>query len=437
MAIQLAQDSYLILGQQDGYGQDNRIQAAGTQHTAFGTGNKGNISEHLFSFVNCNFQLQSPPIDVGAEEINRSAAPQKLEQNMISVAGSLVTFFKKNGMRAWWTAISGTNAAATASTDESLRAAADVTGGTAVTTVTDPTDGPAKLTFGFTAASGAGTIEVIGTDQSGRALTEVIEYADTATEAVSEHYYQTVDSFEFSGDEADVTLTANKNLNHYQFDILPDAPDPFTIEVVRDTIASTYFDMIPNTVAISLGSLAQLEMGFIGGGGFPGQNIAGGTTPTDISSGFEQQKEGAYPQWGAALTLEGTTIPMSDITFNFDRTLEHPAFVNNTRFYQQPEATGRRTTALTGTISYETDDYDNAFYDNVVYDSGSTELAFFYPEYGGAEHQTKITFGRLQLSSFSEPEINTFGRLLQTLQFQVLPTVGDDNEWKVEVWEEM
>ena len=76
-----------------------------------------------------------------------------------------------------------------------------------------------------------------------------------------------------------------------------------------------------------MGSLAQLEMGFIGGGGFPGQNLAGmqynGTTSnaTDVSSGFEQQKEGAYPQWGAALTLDGTAIPMSDITFNFDRTL--------------------------------------------------------------------------------------------------------------------
>ena len=214
----------------------------------------------------------------------------------------------------------------------------------------------------LTSATGAGSIEISGTDQLNRDIDETISFATPGTHA-STKYFRTIDSIVLKGVGGTPSWTVEVVPDSYKhvFSLSDNIPAYKSMEMVYggDTPV-THVGLCPNNVSISFGQFIGLQLGMIGRRYYEGQNLLGGSDKTDTSAWTNPRELGAsMTDIGVLVDIDGTYYFCSTISWDMNQNLTQPATIYGARdAFQRSlirDPAGRQLTCAF-TLDYDVED---------------------------------------------------------------------------------
>ena len=317
----------------------------------------------------------TPTFDLYEDQRNTGFAGRtKPEQGLLGVEGSIEIPLTETHLGAILKWIMGNAPVATQLADDYVigasGSAVSVTVNTAQTPATgkQPKDlveepvGIGKIKVTLTSATGAGSIEISGTDQLNRDIDETISFATPGTHE-STKYFRTIDSIVLKGVGGTPSWTVEVVPDEYKyvFSLSDNIPAYKTMEMVYggDTPV-THVGLCPNNVSISFGQFIGLQLGMIGRRYYEGQNLLGGSDKTDTSAWTNPRELGAsMTDIGVLVDIDGTYYFCSTISWDMNQNLTQPATIYGARdAFQRSlirDPAGRQLTCAF-TLDYDVED---------------------------------------------------------------------------------
>ena len=301
---------------------------------------------------------------------------------------------------------------------------------------------PGTLIFSYAAsAQGPGSIAISGTDQNGFAISETISVSTATTPpplTTSAKFYQTVDVLGVTLDgftvANSVVIYADRDTTTHTFSLADAIGNGLTIEGVKGSIPNTYHGMLVNQLQVTAGPTMQMTYSMIGRRGILRQNLLGNsvasdpgalfTYPHDNLDGFAMTED-VHAGWGLGVMLDSSVFPVADYNMTFNNQLAHPPRMAGERTRQKPVRTGLRE--ITATLSMDYDDVANIPDWDAKFEADNTfpmtVSNVLLPD-AGREYRMDWYFQRVELVSYTDPEVNGPGDITQTLELKILASAA-------------
>ena len=459
-----------------------------TYSAAIGVDQKHVLTDKLcptvFEFVSSAIVNESTQII--PERISPTAAAIKNQDGMVQVSGDFNMHLHVGGMLLFWKYIlMDSNPRQVRAATTPIANALTVTGTLAappgnrqlsiitdLVTTTDPY--PKRITLNFVPGTTdhVTCVTIKGTDQNDRVLEEVVPVSSSssAIDVTTTNYFKTIlpRGVSFNGSTTPTVRAslagAGTDYNHQQritFNNRDELLHGLTAEINKGDTPNVYTGLQVSSASLTYAENIDLTLSFMGYQGYLRQNLLGdsfaltGTPPaptvdfTRIDTtgyDFKRLAEDTYKSWGSAVRVyndddcddDATSpnnfiIPVTDVTFNINHNLEYPVRYWGQRFQRKPTRTAKREVTVDCTTDFtKEDDYGGYFFDNRVFDNA--DLLLVYTPYGGAYYETLIKLGRVQFTTYTDPEVSDQGPLLQTLNLKSLPSSsGRSDEVTVDI----
>lgn len=428
------------------FGSDSYVLAA--KQTAWNTKATAISNSKIFEIVSCSIAEEMSPIEVPRSKGNPS--PTAPERGFSDVTGDIVFNIMNSHLGLWLANLlaSDTTAASTDFTSKDLSATASltagatvlsataVTNGTAITTFTASIDtllapiapvDVANLDFTFaTASSTAGTLTIVGTEQTNKVITEVLTVPASDTEVTSEYAFKSVTSVTPAGltGAGNMTIEVNPGRHEHVFSkVGADTDEYLTLEVLKGQNApTTYQDVRVNNMTLNFGDVLNLTFGCFGSRAFHGQAVDGTSTPTSLTS-FDRPDGRAALGWGTQFTIDGTLYAISSAGFEFNQSLEYPETENYGQPYRLPLVrTGNRVATLSATPDFIPGEN---YADSALGDTFDVSILAVLRPFRGKHSSIEFRLPMARMTSIPDPEVSGQGLITKEFTFAGF---GEDND---------
>ena len=216
---------------------------------------------------------------------------------------------------------------------------------------------PVEITVtGTIAANKKGLLRIRGTDQYNRLLVEDIDFLDNYNDAkTSVNYFKTVESVLLANADGNVagdnlpasglTWRVRSRPVNYKYEFpMTSARTPFygmEVDYGGGDII-TFLGLVVNQITMNFGEIIGLSVDLMGREARDGENLIGGTTPTDITgTAWKRPKQNLATNMGVELWVDGEQFFCSTLSFNMNQNYGFPetSFGSRTVFRRQPAHT--------------------------------------------------------------------------------------------------
>lgn len=317
-----------------------------------------------------------------------------------------------------------------------VRAAAAYTAGTALGAIpaamqphmliADPVDA-GQLSFVFASATGAGSIDVVGTDQLDNDIDEIIAF-DTPGTHQSTKYYKTITSVTPRGAVSGGTLaiTCATGLFQHELTVQEKLTNGADIELVKGGIPSTYLDVHVASATLNIGEFITLAMTMIGRNGLTRKNISGAKTPSSVT-GYDRFNGNVNLGFQTLFKVDDEIFPLISGGLEFSQNLEVAERLYRSLFALGVQrAPGTRTARITADIDYTEDaDFDARTEGDVI----KAELSTAHLPGGGKHTSITFLFEQAVVVQYPDPGLAA-GAIPQSLDIRGF-TTGAGSEMKI------
>ena len=400
----------------------------------------------IFSFRSNDI---TPTFDLYEDQRNTGFAGRtKPEQGLLGVEGSIEIPLTETHLGSIFKWLMGNPPVVTRLADDYMigasGAAVFVTVGTAQAPATgkQPKDlvvspveiGQIRVTL--TSATGAGSIEISGTDQLNRDIEETISFGTPGTHT-STKYFRTIDSILLKSVSGTVMWTVEvvPDTYKYVYSLSDDIPAYKSMEVVYGgETPVTHTGLCPNNASISFGQFIGLQLGTLGRRYYEGENLVGGSEKTDTSAWTNARMLGAsMTDIGVLINIDGTYYFCSTISWDMNQNLTQPATAYGARdaFRRSlvRDTAGRQLTCAF-TLDY---DKENGFVRKSEGDELDVKLTWATMPRGGKHTSVEFHMPRCAFAENALPPISDPGPIYQPIS--LVPYATDaGNELTVTIY---
>lgn len=427
----------------------------------------------VFEFVSSSIVNESTQII--PERISPTAAAIKNQDGMVQVSGDFNMHLHVAGMLLFWKYIlmdpnpTGVRATATpvpalgtlTGTLSASNRQLSLASGRVLVNNADPYPKRLTVTLGGTIGD-VSQITFKGTDQNDRVLEETVNTPAINTAYTTRNYFKSLvpNGITANGSTGAPSVAVTLHTDHQQritFSNRDALLHGLTAEINKGDTPNVYTGLQISSASLTFAENIDIALTVMGYRGYLRQNLLGdsfaltGTAPEptvdftridETGYDFKRLAEDTYKSWGSAVRVYDNVdsananshiIPVTDVTLNVNHNLEYPVRYWGQRFQRKPTRTAKREVTVDCTTDFTLeDDYAGRFFDNRVYDNA--DLLLVYTPYGGAYYETLIKLGRVQFTTYTDPEVSDQGPLLQTLNLKSLPSSsGRSDELGVEI----
>lgn len=304
-----------------------------------------------------------------------------------------------------------------------IAASTSVTVGTAQT----PTDAkqPKKLVASpvecgrikvtLSGASGAGNIEIEGLDQLNRDITEIVSFTTPGTHE-STKYFREVTAITLNNVTGTVTWKVEvvPNSNKHVLNLQDAIPKFKTMEMVYGgSLPIALAGLVPSGAEFSFGNAIELTLNLLGRRAYLGENLTGGTSPTDVSGWTNARPTGnVMVDLATLLEIDGTEEFCNSINFGINQNLSFAETKYGKRlvYEREPVREGERELTAGFTLDYDqSKDIDIKSYGEDL----NVKLTYAAAPQGGPHTSVQLHAPRCSFAELAIPGIPGGGPIYQ------------------------
>ena len=421
MNTQRGSDSYLLFALNKSNAPDTPIS------------DLNDVDRIVYNIVSADLARDTEVVTI--EESSASGNPQVPEAGRIRTQGNVVYNLRGQNMQrilqhALWTSTPVENSI---TTTKILRAASAFTADQTEDVTTQPGADiePARAKITFAGATGAGSVDIVGTDMDDLEINDNVKVTAANVNGVhlSTEYFKTIKTVRVNS-VTPGTLALEVDNGRKEVKLVPGNTPLFgTLELNRGLNAPNLYDRLMATgfaVAVTGNGSVQLTV-----------NYAGRTTqkkriesvPRNDSGlhglpvAFKEVNDSVFLAYGTIVTFGGVVLPIRDMNLNVNQNYDVQGYLTGKRPYATPEQNSRVTAVLTGTVKYA---YNETFTDTFIQNRFVEDfsLKLLRAPSGKPKDETEFKFGRGKLSADPDRMSVSQGVVEQPIEISLLGSEG-------------
>ena len=421
MNTQRGSDSYLLFN----------LNANNSPDIVLPLSDLSNVDPLVYNIVSADLARDTEVVTI--EESSASANPQVPEAGRIRTQGNVVYNLRGQNMQrilqhALWT---NTPAEKPITTTKNLRAAASYTTDASEDITTQPGVDiePARAKVTFAGATGAGSVDITGTDLDDLEITDTITIATANGSHLSTEFFKTITKVTVNSITGG-TLALDVDNERKEIEFAP-GPTPLfaAIELNRGADAPILFDRVIATgftVSVAGDGAVQITVNYAGRQAMKKRlegSARNGAGLHGLPVAFKEVNDSVFIAYGVIVTFGGVVLPIRDMNLTINHNYDVQGYLTGKRPYATPEQNSRVTAVLTGTVKYQ---YNETFTDTFIQNRFVKDfsLKFLRAPSGLAKDETEFKFGRGKLSADPDRVSVNQGVVEQPIEIALLGSAG-------------